>query len=144
MNILNFKKLVTQRIALLMYKYHKGIVPDPINNLFSTNNNRHNYHTRQTNDLQTNTEKGKMFINFSVFTVSVFGTTSKKNQIDVSYACFENLSKTYLLNNEIPQRIRKFIMILFKQFLTGIISFMSIVIHLHDYYHNNIPLYDRL
>ena len=64
LNILNFKKLVTQRIALLMFKYHKGILPDPINNLFSTNNNRHNYHTRQTNDLQTNdlqtnTGKGK-------------------------------------------------------------------------------------
>ena len=78
LNILNFKKLVTQRIALLMFKYHKGILRDPINNLFSTNNNRHNYHTRQTNDLQTNTGKGKMFINISVFTVSVFGTTSKK------------------------------------------------------------------
>ena len=89
-----------------MFKYHKGILPDPINNLFSTNNNRHNYHTRQTHDLQTNIGKGEMFINFSVFTESVFGTTSQKIQIDVSYACFKNLSKTYLLNNEIPQRIR--------------------------------------
>ena len=61
-----------------MFKYHKGILPDPINNLFSTNNNRHNYHTRQTNDLQTNTGKGEMFINFSVFTESVFGTTYQK------------------------------------------------------------------
>ena len=40
-----------------MFKYHKGILPDPINNLFSTNNNRHNYHTRQT--MQTNTGKGE-------------------------------------------------------------------------------------
>ena len=35
LNILNFKKLVTQRIALLMFKYHKGMLPDPINNLVS-------------------------------------------------------------------------------------------------------------
>ena len=105
--ILNFKKLVTQRIALLMFKYHKGILPDPINNLFSTNNNRHNYHTRQTNDLQTNTGKGEnVYKLFSFHGVRIWNHISKKIQIDVSYACFKNLSKTYLLNNEIPQRIR--------------------------------------
>ena len=59
LNILNFKKLVTQRIALLMFKHHKGMLPDPINNLFSLNSNRHNYRTRQTNDLQINTGRGE-------------------------------------------------------------------------------------
>ena len=90
-----------------MFKYHKGILPDPINNLFSTNNNRHNYHTRQTNDLQTNTGKGEnVYKLVSFHGVRIWNHISKKIIIDVSYACFKNRSKTYLLNNEIPQRIR--------------------------------------
>ena len=34
-NILHFKKLVTQIIALLMFKYHNGVLPNPINNLLT-------------------------------------------------------------------------------------------------------------
>ena len=107
LNILNFKKLVTQRIALLMFKYHKGILPDPINNLFSINSNRHNYHTRQTNDLEVSTGKGEHVYNlFSFHGVRIWNHISNKIQIDVSYACLKFLSKTYLQNNDIPQRIR--------------------------------------
>ena len=107
LKILNFNKLVTQRIALLMFKYHKGILPDPINNLFTVNSNRHNYLTRQTNDLEVNTGKGEHVYNlFSFHGVRIWNHISKKIQIDVSYACFKNLSKTYLQNNDIPQRIR--------------------------------------
>ena len=50
--------------------------------------------------------RGKMFKLFSFHGVRIWNHISKKIQIDVSYACFKNLSKTYLLNNEIPQRIR--------------------------------------
>ena len=35
--------------------------------------------------------------------IRIWNHIYKKSQIDVSYACFQNLSKTYLLNNEIPQ-----------------------------------------
>ena len=68
-----------------MFKYHKGILPDPINNLFSTNNIRHNYHTRQTNDLQTNTGKWEnVYKLFSFHGVRIWNHIYKKNQIDVS------------------------------------------------------------
>ena len=93
LNILNFKKLVTQRIALLMFMYHTGILPNPINNLFSINSKKHNYYTRQINDLQINT-------------VSGFGTTFQGKFKLMPYACYKNLAKTYLQNNDIPQRIR--------------------------------------
>ena len=107
LNILNFKKLVTQRIALLMFKYHIGSLPVPISNLFSINSNRHNYYTRQINDLQLNTGRGEnVYKLFSFHGVRIWNHISKKIQTDVSYACFKNLSKTYLQNNEIPQRIR--------------------------------------
>ena len=32
--------------------------------------------------------------------VYTYGIILKKNQIDVSYACFKNLSKSYLQNND--------------------------------------------
>ena len=57
LTILNFKKLVTQRIALLMFKYNTSSLPVPISNLFSIN--RHNYYTRHINDLQLNTGRGE-------------------------------------------------------------------------------------
>ena len=104
-NILNFKKLVTQRIALLMFKYNTGSLPVPISNLFSIN--RHHYYTRQINDLQLNTGRGEnVYKLFSFHGVRIWNHISKKIQTDVSYACFKNLSKTYLRNNDIPQRIR--------------------------------------
>ena len=40
LNILHFKKLITQINPLLMFKYHKEVLPDPVNNLFSINSNR--------------------------------------------------------------------------------------------------------
>ena len=43
-----------------MFKYDKGVLPQPINNLFSVNNERHNYNTRHNHDLQINTENGKI------------------------------------------------------------------------------------
>ena len=58
LNILNLKKIVIQRIDLLMYKYTKGILPHPINNLFALNSEIHNYNTRQTHDLQINAGRG--------------------------------------------------------------------------------------
>ena len=60
LNILNFRKLVIQRIALLMFKYDKGVLPQPINNIFSVNNERHNYNSKHNHDLQINTGNGEI------------------------------------------------------------------------------------
>ena len=37
-----------------------GILPHPINNLFTLNSERHNYNTRQTHDLQINAGRGEI------------------------------------------------------------------------------------
>ena len=84
LNILNFTwtgvpLYWTQRIALLVFKYHKGMLPEPINNLFSLNSNWHNYHTRQTNDLQINTGSGENVSKLFSSTETVFGTTFQEN-----------------------------------------------------------------
>ena len=52
--ILDFKRLVKQRISLLMFKHHINILPSPINDLFTVNNVHHNYYTSQNNDLHIN------------------------------------------------------------------------------------------
>ena len=55
LDILSFKKLVVQRISLLMFKRHTGITPLPMNNLFTVNNAQHDYYTRQIDRLSTYT-----------------------------------------------------------------------------------------
>ena len=49
----------------------KGILPHPIHNLFSTNNNRHNYHTRQTMTYKQIQGRGKMFIHINRLNVII-------------------------------------------------------------------------
>ena len=90
-----------------MFKYHTGVLPDPINNLFTLNNERHNYNTRQMNDLQTHFGRGEnIYKLFSFHGVHIWNQLSKKIQTNVSYACFKNISRKYLQINDISYRIR--------------------------------------
>ena len=51
LNILNFRKLVIQRVSLLMFKISKCHVPKPLHALFRTNNSYHNYQTRRSESI---------------------------------------------------------------------------------------------
>ena len=48
LNILNFRKLVIQRVSLLIFKISKCDVPKHLHALFRTNNSYHNYQTRRS------------------------------------------------------------------------------------------------
>ena len=48
LEILSFKKLVIQRILLMMFKYSLGIVPKPITLLFTRNDEVHPHNTRRS------------------------------------------------------------------------------------------------
>ena len=48
LEILSFKKLVIQRILLMMFKYSLGIVPKPITLLFTRNEEIHHHNTRHS------------------------------------------------------------------------------------------------
>ena len=48
LNILCFHKLVIQRISLMMFKNEVGLVPKPISQLFTKNNEYHDYNTIDT------------------------------------------------------------------------------------------------
>ena len=106
LNILIFKKLVIQRIALLMFKQETGRVPVPIDNLFAINNEYHNYNTRQSKNLHTQIGNQELVYNlFSFHGINIWNHLSPKIYSDVSYACFKNLVKKYLQFNDIPYRV---------------------------------------
>ena len=50
-NILNFDKIIFQKICLMMFKHHIGDVPKPTSDLFQTNDNYHCYSTRNSQAL---------------------------------------------------------------------------------------------
>ena len=84
-----------------------GILPHPITDLFALNKERHNYNARQTDDLQINAGRSEIVYKFFSFHgVHIWNHISQKIQIDVSYACFKHLTKTYLQNNDILYRAR--------------------------------------
>ena len=90
-----------------------GILPHPINNLFVLNSERLYYNTKQTHDLQINAGRGGIVYKlFSYHSVHIWNYISKNNPIDVSYACFNNLTKpTYkpmifsIEQDEIPYKM---------------------------------------
>ena len=57
--ILNFKKLVIHRIALLMFKNSKHMVPIAIHMLFTRNYQYHGYNTRQSRSLHPSVRRGE-------------------------------------------------------------------------------------
>ena len=105
LNILNFKKLVIQRISLLMYTYYHNSLPSPLSELFIANNTQHSYYTRQHQDLYTNIGSNeKVYRLFSFHGTHIWNHISTKNSTDVSYACYKKMSKNYIKNNTIPYR----------------------------------------
>ena len=55
LNILNFRKLIIQRISLLMFKISKCDVPKPLHALFRINNSYHNNQTRRSESIHVPT-----------------------------------------------------------------------------------------
>ena len=103
-NILNFDKLVFQRICLMMFKHHIGDVPKPISDLFQTNNNYHSYSTRNSQSLRTPIGKSEaIYQTFTYFGSLAWNYISSKIPTDVSYICFKNIAKLHLQSNNLPQ-----------------------------------------
>ena len=108
LNILSFKKLVVQKIYLLMFKQHIGITPLPAINLLIKNTTQHAYYTRQLNNLQTPIGNNEKVYNlFSFHGIHIWNHISRKITTDVSYAFYKNLSKRniYIQGNTIPYQI---------------------------------------
>ena len=59
LNILCFHKLVIQRISLIMFKNEVGLVPKPISQLFTKNNEYHDYNTRHSSSIHLSVGRGE-------------------------------------------------------------------------------------
>ena len=99
MDILPLQKLVTHRIALMMYKYSDGMLPQMIQDLYVTNNAVHHYSTRQSillyvpPGVHTNNFRYKSILIWNK--LSTFGIS-----FDVPISRFKNITK-YLLQHSV-------------------------------------------
>ena len=106
LEILNIKQLVIHRIAMLMFKNSKEMVPIAIRMLFARNDQYHNYNTRQSRSLHPSVGKGEaIYRSFSFHGVNIWNYLSKHIPTNVSYNHFNKLTKSYVLNNNIIYRL---------------------------------------
>ena len=102
LNVLNSENLVIQRISLLMFKCSHGDVPVSVSQLFRTNNEYHNYNTRNCVVFMHQLAQLKQVIELSATEGYTFGITfHKKINTNTSYACLKNLVKIFNQNNNL-------------------------------------------
>ena len=103
-NILNFDKLVFQRICLMMLKHHINDVPKHISDLFQTNDNYHIYSTSNSQALRTPIGKSEaIYQTFTYIGSLAWHYISSKIPTDVSYICFKTIAKLHIQANNLPQ-----------------------------------------
>ena len=100
LNILNFRKLVIQRVSLLMFKISKCDVPKPLHSLFRINNSYHNYQTRRSESIHVPIGRTEaIYKTFSYFGAHIWNHISNNISTNVSYSSFKHLVKFYIQNN---------------------------------------------
>ena len=106
LDILEFKKLVIQRISLTMYKHLNGSLPSPVSDLFIKNREIHNHHTRQRELLHTSiANKEATYRCFSFHGINIWNYMLGSVPTDVSYPCFKKITKIHLQKHNIKFRI---------------------------------------
>ena len=94
-NILNFKKIVIQRVSLLMFKISKCDVPKPLHSLFRINNSYHNYQTRRSESIHVPIGRTEaIYKTFSYFGAHIWNHISNNISTHVSYSSFKHLLYT--------------------------------------------------
>ena len=95
LDILPLQKLVTHRIALMMYKYSHGMLPQIIQDLYVTNNAVHHYSTRQSNLLHA--PLGVHTNNFRYNSILIWNKlTTLGISFDIPISKFKNTTKDLL------------------------------------------------
>ena len=105
LHILDLQKLITHRIALMMYKHSVQLLPVPVSNLFTKNSSIHRYNTRSCNMLHTKLDPQKAHTLTSVILEFTFGILWKEiyllqSHITVSNTYKKNVFKkmTYIID----------------------------------------------
>ena len=100
LNILSFKKLVIQRISLMMFKCSMGVLSPPVSAPFQYNSVIHTHNTRRSKFIHT--PIGRSEATFSYLDAHIWNYISQNVPTDVSYACFKNQVETHILAHPIP------------------------------------------
>ena len=95
LNILPIHKLYFNRIGILMYKYTTGLLPEVMNELYTQVNEIHDYNTRNANKFHISSVTDT----FSSISARIWNALSDKIDVNVCFARFKVLFKSYLLNN---------------------------------------------
>ena len=94
LHILDLQKLITHRIALMMYKHSVQLLPVPVSNLFIKNSSIHGYNTRSCNMLHTKIGSSEItYTNFSYHGVHIWNIMERNIPPSISYNGFKYLSK---------------------------------------------------
>ena len=105
LKILAFKKLVIQRILLMMFKHNFGIVPKPISSLFTKKSEIHNYNTRHSSSLHPAIGKSEAtYRTFTYHAILIWNYLSKLICTNATLDCFKKRSLVYLQTHLIPYR----------------------------------------
>ena len=97
LDILPLQKLVTHRIALMMYKHSHGMLPQMIQDLYVTNNAVHHYSTRQSNLLHVPLGPGVHTNNFFYKRILIwYKLSTLEISFDIPTSRFENTTKDLL------------------------------------------------
>ena len=92
----------------MMFTYSNDLVPLPIVELFTRNNEFHNHYTRQSQSLHTAVGRNEaIYKTFTFHSIRIgnYIILSIKISVDVSYASFKHSLKLFIQNNSIPDRI---------------------------------------
>ena len=103
-----FHKLVIQHISLIMFTNEIRLVPKPISQLFTKNNEYHDYNTRHSSSsLHLSVGRGEaIYRSFSFHGINIWSYLKMHVLIDVSYLRFRKLTLSSLIAKDIVYRIK--------------------------------------
>ena len=90
-----------------MFKNEVGLVSKPITQLYTKNNEYHDYNTRHSSALHLSVGRGEaIYRSFCFHGINIWNYLQMHVTIDVSYLRFKKLTLSYLIVNDIVYRIK--------------------------------------
>ena len=102
LNILPLYNLIQHRISFMMYKLVNGLLPEVMNELYTTNDQIHDHFTRQYNYFHINKGSSNVYTrSFGNISPRIWNALQTKIDVNVSIAKFKCLSKLYFMDHNL-------------------------------------------
>ena len=107
-DVLPFNLLTTYRIGILMHKIHFKCTPKCFQDMFKTNREFHDHDTRNKHNLRSQNSKHEYIHNtFSYESIYIWNVIIRNLNIQVSFAKFKKVLKTFLKSSSFTLRYSK-------------------------------------